>query len=69
MRAKEIRELSEQELDSKEEELTETIFRFRLRKGTGQLDSSAALKGARRDRARIKTVKNERVTTTRGDQA
>ncbi len=69
MRAKEIRELSDQELDSKEEELTETIFRFRLRKGTGQLDSSAALQGARRDRARIKTVKNERATTTRGDQA
>ncbi len=69
MRAKEIRELSDDELGSKEEELTETIFRFRLRRGTGQLDSSAALKGARRDLARIKTVRNERATSARGEQA
>lgn len=69
MRAKEIRELSDAELGSKEEELTETIFRFRLRRGTGQLESGAALKGARRDLARVKTVKHERATTTRGEQA
>jgi large subunit ribosomal protein L29 len=68
MRARDVRELSDQELDSKEEELTETVFRFRLRRGTGQLESSAALRSARRDLARVKTVKNER-TKTRGDQA
>ena len=69
MRAKEVRELSDQELHSKEEELTESIFRFRLRRGTGQLESSAAFKTARRDLARVKTVQNERAKTARGDQA
>ncbi len=68
MQAKDIRELSEQELDSKERELRESIFRFRLRRGTNQLESSAALRAAKRDLARVKTVRNERVKT-RGAQA
>jgi large subunit ribosomal protein L29 len=67
MRAKDIRELSDQELDSKESELRESIFRFRLRRGTNQLESSAALRSAKRDLARVKTVKNQR-EKTRGDQ-
>lgn len=67
MQAKELRELSDQELDSKEEELTESIFRFRLRQGTNQLESSAALRSTRRDLARVKTIKNQRAT--RGEQA
>ena len=68
MQAKDIRELSEQELDSKERELRESIFRFRLRRGTNQLESSAALRAAKRDLARVKTVRNER-EKTRGAQA
>ncbi len=67
MQAKQIRELSDQELDSKEVELIESIFRFRLRRGTNQLESSAALRMARRDLARVKTIKNQRAT--RGEQA
>jgi large subunit ribosomal protein L29 len=67
MLAKDIRELSDQELDSKEAELTESIFRFRLRRGTNQLESSAALRSTKRDLARVKTIKNERAT--RGDRA
>jgi large subunit ribosomal protein L29 len=67
MRAKDIRELSDQELDSKELELTESIFRFRLRRGTNQLESGAALRSTKRDLARVKTIKNQRAT--RGDRA
>lgn len=67
MRAKELRELSQQELGSKEEELKESIFRFRLRRGTKQLESSAALRSAKRDLARVKTIQNERAR--RGEQA
>lgn len=67
MQAKELRELSNQELDSKEEELTESVFRFRLRRGTNQLESSAALRSTKRDLARVKTIKNQRAT--RGEQA
>jgi len=60
MEAKELRELSDQELAVKERELKETVFRFRLRRGTNQLDNPAALAQARRDIARIKTIQAER---------
>jgi len=56
MRARELRELSDQELEVKERELKESLFHFRLRRGTNQLDSPAALKSTRRDIARIKTI-------------
>ncbi len=61
MRASEIRELSDQELDVKERELKESLFRFRLKRGINQLESPAAAKGARRDLARVKTVVAQRL--------
>jgi len=60
MRASELRDMSDQELALKETELRESVFRFRLRRGTNQLENSAALRNARRDIARIKTVQEER---------
>ena len=60
MKASDLRELSEQEIDLKEEELKETVFRFRLRRGANQLESPAALRTARRDLARVKTIKVQR---------
>jgi large subunit ribosomal protein L29 len=60
MQAKELRDLSDQELEVKERELRETLFRFRLRRGTNQLESAAALIQTRRDIARIKTIQGER---------
>ncbi len=60
MRAKELRDLSDQELEVKEVELREALFRFRLRRGTNQLESPAAAIQTRRDIARVKTVQAER---------
>ena len=60
MRAKELRDLSDQELEVKEHELREALFRFRLRRETNQLESPAAMIQTRRDIARIKTVQAER---------
>jgi large subunit ribosomal protein L29 len=60
MQAKELRDLSDQELEVKERELHEALFRFRLRRGTNQLESAAALIQTRRDIARVKTVQTER---------
>jgi large subunit ribosomal protein L29 len=60
MQASELRELSEQELGMKEVELRESVFRFRMRRGTNQLDNPAALRKARRDLARIETIRGER---------
>jgi large subunit ribosomal protein L29 len=66
MAAKELRDLSDQELEVKERELREALFRFRLRRGTHQLESPAALIQTRRDIARIKTIQGERVRASRG---
>ncbi|MEO8752476.1 MAG: 50S ribosomal protein L29 [Casimicrobiaceae bacterium] len=60
MRAKEARDLSDQELTSKVTELQEALFRFRLRRGTNQLENPAALGQTRRDIARIRTIQAER---------
>lgn len=65
MRAREVRDLSEQELAQREEELRETQFRLRLRRGTNQLESSAALRRARRDLARVLTIRGERARAAR----
>jgi large subunit ribosomal protein L29 len=60
MRAKELRDLSEQELALREQELRESQFRLRLRRGINQLDNPAALGRTRRDLARIATIRAER---------
>ena len=60
MPTKGLRDLSDQELEMKEHELREALFRFRLRRGTNQLESPAALVQTRRDIARIKTIQGER---------
>jgi large subunit ribosomal protein L29 len=64
MQAKELRDLSDQELEVREHELRETVFRFRLRRGTNQLESPAALTAARREIARIRTIQTERARAT-----
>lgn len=69
MSAKEFRDLSDDELAVKELELQETAFRFRLRRGTNQLDNPAALRRARRDIARIKTIVGERARSAKTGQA
>jgi large subunit ribosomal protein L29 len=60
MEAKELRELSDEEIRKKREELREEIFRLRLKRATSQLDSPMKLRQARRDLARVETVLRER---------
>ncbi len=60
MRAREIRELTEDEARQKERELTEELFRVRMRKGTGQVDNPMQARRLRRDLARLKTIRHER---------
>ena len=66
MRAKDLRDLSDQELATREHELRESRFRFRLRRGTNQLESPAALRQTRRDLARVLTIQHERARTAPG---
>lgn len=64
MKIKEIRELNVDELNQKDRDMTEEMFRLRLRHSTGQLESPAMLNRVRRDIARIKTVQREKEVRT-----
>ena len=59
MKAKELRDLSREELTRKEQEQNQEIFNLRLQKATGQLANTAVIVKARRDLARIKTILRE----------
>lgn len=60
MKVDKIRELKNEELESRAEELVEEIFRARIQKETGQLDQMGKVRNLRRDLARVKTVLRER---------
>ncbi|MDI9571246.1 MAG: 50S ribosomal protein L29 [Pseudomonadota bacterium] len=56
MKIKELRDLQGDELKQKQTELSEELFRLKIRHASRQLDSTATLGKVRRDIARIKTV-------------
>ena len=60
MKAAEVRELGVEELRVREKELDDELFRLRIQKSMGQLETPVKLRALRRDLARIKTVLRER---------
>ena len=56
MKAAELRDLAAEELGVKERELIDQLFRMRIQKSMGQLESPEKIRGVRRDLARVKTV-------------
>lgn len=60
MRAEDLRELSDSELDEKLEEFKSDLFNLRFELATGQLDDYKRLRGTRRDIARVMTVQRQR---------
>ena len=52
--------MSDEELDAKLGESRQELFKIRFQAATGALDSSARLRQARREIARILTIQNER---------
>jgi large subunit ribosomal protein L29 len=60
MKAKEVRERSDEELKSLEQELRREHFKARIQNHTNQLDSTAKLGQLRRDIARVATVLRQR---------
>lgn len=59
MKAKELRDLSAEELKEKEQEMGRELFNLRFQKATGQLGNTAMLGKTKKDLARVKTVLNE----------
>ena len=60
MKAKEMRDRDLDELMALEREATDQLFQARIKNATHQLDDTSAMKKARREIARIKTVIAER---------
>jgi len=60
LRARELRELSSDELDRRMAETRQELFNLRFQTATGVLENSARLRHAKREIARILTVMNER---------
>ena len=56
MKAKEIRELSAAELETKIAELKKDLFNLRLQHATNQLDNPKKIADVKHDIARVKTV-------------
>ncbi len=60
MRAEEIREMSDADIQTRIGELEEERFRLRFRSATEPLEDPLRLRWIRRDIARLKTVLHER---------
>ena len=56
MKAKELRDLTYDELVQKEKDLQAELFNLRFRLATSQLDNPMTTKAVRKDLARVKTV-------------
>ena len=62
MKVGEIRELGVEDLQAREKDLDDQLFRLRIQKSMGQGEAAQKLKGLRRDLARVKTVLREKET-------
>ena len=65
MKASEIRELTDDELDRHLAERRQELFNLRFQPATGALDNSAALTRVKRDIARLLTLSRERAGTAK----
>ena len=63
LRARELRDLSDEELQRRLAESRENLFNLRFQMATGALENSARIGLAKRDIARILTIQAERVNT------
>ena len=60
MRARELRELTDEELEHRLAETRQELFNLRFQGATGALENTARLKLAKREIARILTIRNDR---------
>jgi large subunit ribosomal protein L29 len=60
MKIAEVRELTLDELRSREKDLDDQLFRLRVQKSMGQLEAPAKVREVRRDLARVKMILKEK---------
>ncbi len=66
MKTKEIREMTNEELARKVNELKTELFNLRFQLATGQLTNSASIGLVKKDMARVKTIIRERELKNQG---
>ena len=59
MKASQIREMTEEEMNRKVGELKQELFNLRFQHGSGQLENPQKLKQTKREIARLKTILRE----------
>ena len=64
MRAEEIRDMSDAEIEEKIAQSQEELFRLRFRSATQQLENPSLIRKLRRDVARMKTILRQRETSS-----
>lgn len=60
MKARQLRDLSLDELLEKGRELKKELFNLRMQLVTGRIENPARIRQVKRDTARVKTILNER---------
>lgn len=65
MKAKELRDLTTEELTLKEKELRQGVFNLRLQKAAGQMANTAGIVKTKKDLARVKTILRSREIASR----
>ena len=66
MRARDLRDLTDDELQHRLADTRQELFNLRFQAATGALENTTRLKLAKREIARILTVQHDRGTTTGG---
>ena len=62
MKAKELRELTPEEIAKKHKDLKEEVFNLRFQHSTGQLDNTSRMKIIKKDLARLTMVLHEKAS-------
>lgn len=60
MKASALRELTDEELRQKGDEMAAELFNLRFQLATGQIENIGRISAVRRDIARVKTIQRER---------
>jgi large subunit ribosomal protein L29 len=60
MKTTELREKSEAELETREKDLSEQLFKLRFQRATGRIENPMKIRQVKREIARIKTLLGER---------
>jgi len=68
MKADELRQMSDEQLDLTLKETVKNLFHLRFQSATDRLETPSEMQKAKREVARIQTVLRERQLGTRGQQ-